>query len=143
MDDFKRLEMSIKRMEKFPTRYLTAAVKKGANPILRSAKEKAPERTGLLKRALILKLEKSKKKGKKVYQVTFDKAYNEQFAKVSKSGKRSYYPASQEYGWIKRDGTKVPGKHFLRDSADDNTRNFEKTVISEMMKRIETEWKHG
>jgi hypothetical protein len=101
MDDFARLERSIKRMEKFPTKYLTAAVKKG------------------------------------------DKAYNEQLAKTSKGGKRSYYPASQEFGWIKKDGTKVPGKHFIRDAGDSNEGKFQKTVIDTMMVKIAKEWKHG
>jgi HK97 gp10 family phage protein len=143
MDDFARLERSIKRMEKFPTKYLTAAVKKGANPILKDAKANAPEDTGLLKKAMILKLEKTKTKGKKTYQVTFDKAYNEQLAKTSKGGKRSYYPASQEFGWIKKDGTKVPGKHFIRNAGDSNEGKFQKTVIDEMMKKIAKEWKYG
>jgi len=90
-----------------------------------------------------LKLEKSKVKGKKTYQVTFDKAYNDVFVKVSKNGKRSYYPASQEFGWIKKDGTKVPGKHFIRNAGDSNEGKFQKTVIDTMMVKIAREWKHG
>ena len=142
MDDFARLEKSIKRIGKFPTKELTQVVKKAANPILTDAKSRAPVKSGAMIKAMILKKEKSKP-GKRVYQVTFDKAYNEVLAKESKDGKRSYYPASQEYGWITRSGRKIQGKHFLRDAADANARKFERDVIDGMFDKIAKEWKHG
>lgn len=142
MNDFDKLERSIKRMERFPTRYLSGSVKKATKPILQQAKLNAPKDTGTLKDAIILKREKARP-GKRVYQVTFDKGYNDKLAVMSKSGQRAYYPASQEYGWIRRDGTKVRGKYFMRNAADRNAKGFERAVINDMMKRIEREWKRG
>ena len=62
---------------------------------------------------------------------------NDVFVKTTKDGKRYYYPASQEYGFITKDGGYVPGFHFLRDSIDDNKRQIEKTVVDELAKRID------
>ena len=140
-DDLKDLERDIKRMEKFPTTYLTGAVKKGAKLILMATRAAAPKgKTGNLASALILVSEKSKTKGKRVAQVTFDRAYNEKLVKVSKDGKRSYYPASQEYGFIMRNGQKKEGKHFMRNSMIQTEGQFSDTVINDMMKRIEKAW---
>ena len=69
--------------------------------------------------------------GKIVRQVFMDAGMNDTFVKITKSGKRYYYPASQEYGFrIARRSTlspmqaasygsaprqaKVPGKYFMR-----------------------------
>lgn len=141
MDDLKKLERDLKRMEKFPTKFLKGAVHKAAKPLLAEAKARAPKKSGTMIAAMILHDEKSKTTGKRFTQVTFDSAYNDRLAKESKTGKRSYYPASQEFGWIKQDGTKVPGKHFMRDAADAKESEFDKIVIEDMMGRIEKAWK--
>jgi hypothetical protein len=107
-----------------------------------ATKAAAPKgKTENLASALIVVSEKSKTKGKRVAQVTFDRAYNEKLVKVSKDGKRSYYPASQEYGFIMRNGQKKEGKHFMRDSMIQTEGQFSDTVINDMMKRIEKAWR--
>jgi HK97 gp10 family phage protein len=141
VDDLQKLERDLKRMAKFPTTMLTASVKKGAKIILELARAKAPEDKGNLRAAMKLQLEKSSTKGKKVYEITFDRAYNDTFAKVSKGGKRSYYPASQEFGWIMRNGIKHEGLHFMRNAADEGEAQFDETVVNEMMKKIEKAWR--
>jgi HK97 gp10 family phage protein len=140
-DDLLELERDIKKMEKFPTTYLTGAVKKGAKLILLATKANAPkEKTRNLVSALVMITEKSKTNGKRVAQITYDRAYNEKLVKVSKDGKRSYYPASQEYGFIMRNGQKKEGKHFMRNSMIQTEGQFSNVVINDMMKRIEKTW---
>ena len=77
--------------------------------------------------------ENSKYPGKIVRQVYMDAGMNDTFVKVSKAGKRYYYPASQEFGFrIARRTTltpkqaaayhaaprrnRVPGKFFMNDT---------------------------
>ena len=141
MDDLQKLERDLKRMAKFPTTMLTGVVKKAANPILRDAKANAPMKSGALKEAMTLRLEKSKTKGKKVYQITYSASSNDKLVKTSKDGKRSYYPASQEYGFITRSGAKVAGLRFMRNAADKGAPQFERDVINGMMSKIEKAWR--
>ena len=141
MDDLQRLEHDLKRLEKFPTRYLSSAVKKGGKIVLDEAKRLAPKKSGTMINAMVVRLERSAKPGKKVVQITFGREYNDVLAKESKDGKRSYYPASQEYGWITRSGRRIEGKHFMRDAADTQENAFKKKVIDDMMAKIEAKWR--
>ena len=52
-------------------------------------------------------------------------------------GKRYYYPASMEYGFITRDGGYVPGYHYLRDALVDNKAEIERVTVDELAKRID------
>lgn len=95
----------------------------------------APRKTGNLIKGIVPSPweEKSAYPGKIVRQVYMDARMNDTFVKVTKSGKRYYYPASQEFGFrIPRRRTlppsyrsasqaasgpaKVPGKFFMRDT---------------------------
>lgn len=90
----------------------------------------APRKTGDLIKGIVPSPweEKSAYPGKIVRQVYMDAGMNDTFVKVTKSGKRYYYPASQEFGFriarrstISRRNTpsrsaKVPGKFFMRDT---------------------------
>ena len=90
----------------------------------------APRKTGDLIKGIVSSPweEKSAYPGKIVRQVYMDARMNDTFVKVTKSGKRYYYPASQEFGFrivrrstISRRNTpsrsaKVPGKFFMRDT---------------------------
>lgn len=137
IEGIKELEKSLKKLGDVPQKFVSKAAKKGATILLKSAKAKAPELTGTLKKGLMLKGEKSRYKGKKVYQVTFNPAFNDYFVKVSKTGKRAYYPASQEYGFQTRNGGYVPGFHYLRDSVQENEQQVKKTIIDVMSKEID------
>ena len=87
--------------------------------------------------------ENSKYPGKIVRQVYMDAGMNDTFVKVSKAGKRYYYPASQEFGFrIARRSTltpkqsavyraaprrnRVPGKFFMSDTFIDYIPVFQK-----------------
>ena len=87
--------------------------------------------------------ENSNYPGKIVRQVYMDAGMNDTFVKVSKAGKRYYYPASQEFGFdIARRTTltpkqsaafgaaprrnRVPGKFFMNDTFIDYIPAFQK-----------------
>lgn len=137
IEGMKELERTIKQLGKLPQKTVTPAAKKGATIALKSAREKAPWRFGDLANGIVLKGERLRQRGKKVYQVTMDASKNDLFVKTTKDGKRYYYPASQEYGFITKDGGYVPGYHYLRDSIDDNKAEIERTVVDELAKRID------
>lgn len=137
IEGMKELEKTIKQLGKLPQRCVTKAAKKGATIALKAAKAKAPYLTGALEEGIILKGEKSKVKGKKVYQVTMNPAMNDIFVKYTKDGKRYYYPASQEYGFLTKNGGYVPGVHFLRDSIVDNKAQIERTIVEVLAKEID------
>ncbi len=137
IEGMKELEKTIRKLGKLPQKCVTPAAKKGAQIALKAAKQKAPFLTGALEEGIILKGEKTRRKGKKVYQVTMNPAMNDVFVKTTKDGKRYYYPASQEYGFITKNGGYVPGYHFLRDSLVDNKEQIEKTVVEVLSKEID------
>lgn len=107
----------------------------------------APRKSGDLIRGIVPSPweEKSAYPGKIVRQVYMDAGMNDTFVKISKSGKRYYYPASQEFGFrIARRTTvnpvqaaaysaaprrvKVPGKFFMNDTFVEYTPTFEADV---------------
>ena len=137
IEGMEELEKTIRKLGKLPQKCVTKAAKKGAQIALKAAKQKAPFLTGALEEGIILKGEKTRRKGKKVYQVTMNPAMNDVFVKTTKDGKRYYYPASQEYGFITRNGGYVPGFHFLRDSLVDNKEKIEKTVVEVLAREID------
>ena len=118
---------------------LTRAVKKGAKVVQKAIQAQTPVKTGELREGLIMDKEKSKTRGKVVFQITPTAEKNAIFQKPIKNPIRSkspyaYYPASQEYGYFTRrpgggmtyvrsNGSKatmdkVPGKHYMRTGAD-------------------------
>jgi len=137
IEGMEELEKTIRKLGKLPQKCVTKAAKKGAQIALKAAKQKAPFLTGALEEGIILKGEKTRRKGKKVYQVTMNPAMNDVFVKTTKDGKRYYYPASMEYGFMTRDGGYVPGYHYLRDSLVDNKERIEKTVVDVLAKEID------
>jgi HK97 gp10 family phage protein len=134
----KELEKMIKKLGQLPQKVVTKAARKGAKIAQKSAKSDAPEEVGNLKKGIVLKGERSKIKGKKIYQVTFDRAMNTFFVKMSKDGKkRYYYPASQEYGFMNRDGSYTPGYRYLKKSIENNENKIEKEIVDELSKEID------
>ena len=118
---------------------LKKATKKGAAMVMNQIKNYAPSLTDTLRSGLILHKEKSRVKGKVVYDVYPDPKKNAIFQKPILNPVRSktpyaYYPASQEYGFFTRrpDGgmtyvnaageekhlDKVPGQHYMRTGAE-------------------------
>ncbi len=135
-----KLQKSLDKLGKVPQKHVSAASKKGMTISLRNSRANAPYDTGMLKKGIILKGEKSETKGKKVYRVVFDSAMNDVFQKKNKDGKVSgYYPVSQEYGFFAKNGRYIPGFRFIHDSLSENTQKIGSTIITTMKSKIDQE----
>jgi hypothetical protein len=142
----KELDRLFDRLEKAPRRIAYKAARKGAVIPLRAAKRNAPVDTGNLKRGIVMKRERARNDAKAVYQITIDPKMNDVFVKMSTNSKdskgqakRSYYPASQEYGYMTKNGRYIPGYRYMRRAADDSKSAVEKEIMGETMKLIDKE----
>ena len=109
---------------------------------------KAPKKSGDLISGIVPSPweENSKYPGKIVRQVYMDYAMNDTFVKMTKNGKRYYYPASQEYGFkisgrttltpqqssdyqVSARKKRVPGKYFMHDTFNEYVPVFEEDVV--------------
>lgn len=142
IEGMRELQKSLEKLGKVPQKHVTSAARKGMNIELKAAKAAAPVDTGMLRKGMKLIGEKSKYKGKKVYRIVFDRAYNDVFQKPNKKGKiTGYYPVSQEYGFFARNGRYIPGYRFIHSTFEANASKIEKTIVSEMQKKIDQEIK--
>lgn len=122
-------------------------VQSAAGALAVRIRTKAPRKSGDLISGIVPSPweENSKYPGKIVRQVYMDAGMNDTFVKVTKNGKRYYYPASQEFGFdIARRSTltpkqsavynaaprrtRVPGKFFMNDTFIDYVPAFEKNA---------------
>ena len=128
MDELLR---TIKRAGQLPQKTVTKASRAGMKIALNSARQNAPIDSGNLRRGLILKGERSRIKGKKVFQVTWSSAMNKVFVKMygPTESIRAYYPASQEYGFTVW-GQYTPGYGYLKKSIDSQKNAIENKIIS-------------
>lgn len=137
IEGMEKLIKDLEKIGKVPQKHVTSSAKKGMNIAYRDARANAPYDTGMLKKGIKLVGEKSKNKGKKVYRVVFDRAYNDVFQKKNKEGKvTGYYPVSQEYGFFAKNGRYIPGYRFIHDALAENTQKVEKTIVDEMKKKL-------
>lgn len=138
-------------MEKIPQKCVTKAAGKGMNVVRRAVRGEVPVNTGALKRGIIRKGERSRQKGKKVYDLMFDPGMNDVFQKPIKDpgafggkSKHAYYPASMEYGFLTRSLggglSYVPGYHFMRDAAESSSGAAKKEMIRVLNEEIDKEW---
>lgn len=140
VEGLRDLIRDIKKLENMPQKQITKGVRRGTNVILREARAIASKRrkTGKMAKKLTLKPERSRKRGKKVMQVTYQKV--EKFpeaVKIAKDGTRYYYPASQNFGFRTRNGGRVEGLHFLTGAMENKGRQASKVIIEEIGKEIE------
>lgn len=141
--DFEKFAKQLEDLEKLPQKCVTAAARKAARTLRKNIKSspKTPEDTGNLKKGLIVVPEKSRHKGKKVYQIVFDRSMNDVFQKKNAAGKVSgYYPSSQEYGFFTKDGRYIPGYRFMRDTTEERAGETEKTILAALFKELDKEW---
>lgn len=146
-----KLAKTFRQIEKVPQKAVTKAAGKGANVVRKAVRSGVPVDTGALKRGIIRKGERSRVKGKKVYDLMFDPSMNDVFQKPIKhpgeaGGKSSkgYYPASMEYGFLTRSKgggySYVPGYHFMRDAAEASSSAAKKVMIQTLNDEIDKEW---
>jgi len=128
---FDELEKVIKELGQVPQKVATKAARAGAQDILKATKADAPVYDGWLKAALKLAGESNKARGKKVYEITFDRAYNSKLVKISpKTGNRSYYPVSQEYGWQYHNGGYHVGQLYMKNAFMATKATAEQKIIN-------------
>lgn len=137
IEGIRELERAFKKLGKVPQTVATKAAKAGARIAHKAAKRDAPEDTGNLKGAIIMKAERRVKIGKKVYDILIDSAKNDLFVKMSADGNRSYYPASQEYGWMTESGKYIPGYRFLKRAITENERAIERATVDVAGKEVD------
>lgn len=139
-----KLLNDLEKIGQVPQKHVTSSSRKAMNIVLKSSRANAPYYEGYLEKGMKLKGERSRTKGKKVYQVIFNPDMNHIFQKPNKEGKiTGYYPISQEYGFFAKNGRYIPGYRFIHDSLAENTRKVEKTIVSEMQKKIDAEIAKG
>lgn len=128
----------IKDLENLPQKCVNKSARKGASIAHQDAKSNAPFLTGSLEEGIILKPEKTKIKGKKVYQVTMNSSLNSIFQKKNAKGEiTGYYPASMEHGFIMKNGMKHEGLHFMKNSIDNNSSEIEKTMVNVLADEVD------
>lgn len=151
LDGFGGFVSVLGSMEDVPKKCVSRAAGKGATVVRRAIRGKAPVATGDLKRGIYRKGERSRLKGKKVYQLAFNPAMNDVFQKPIKNpgvagGKsdHAYYPASMEYGFLTRSKgggySYVPGYHFMQQAAEDSAAETKSTMIKSLNEQIDKEW---
>lgn len=151
-----KLVKALDKMGKSPQKAVTKAASKAITPVKRAIKYGTVPvgETGNLKRAITRKAEKSRRRGKKIYEVTFDKKYNSVLQKPIKNpgeagGKndRAYYPASQEYGFLTRSKgggySYVPGLHFMREGAENAEQQAKTIMVDTLEKELDKLWKEA
>lgn len=118
---------------------IEGSVRDSANALLSRTKAAAPYRLGHLRAGLIVApgREKSKTYGKVVNDIVFDAAMNDVFVKMSKAGKRYYYPASKEYGFRVEGGKRVPGLYYMRNTASAFYAVHEETIVEKTIDILE------
>ena len=119
---------------------IQSLVQSAAGTLAVRIRTKAPRKSGDLISGIVPSPweENSKYPGKIVRQVYMDAGMNDTFVKVTKNGKRYYYPASQEFGFdiaqrpakarkqsAEPRKTRVPGKFFMNDTFIDYVPVFE------------------
>ncbi|MCA0754908.1 HK97 gp10 family phage protein [Paenibacillus sp. N4] len=126
----RELKQMIKDLDKKGLRKVAnKAGRAGAKIPFKAAKTNAPEDTGDLKGALVMRAEKSRKRGKKIYTIGINPAKIDHFVRISKEGKRAFYPASQEYGFRVGESGYIPGYHYLEKAINNNTTAIEREVV--------------
>ena len=99
------------KLAESPQKAINKGTSKAALVLKRAIKSGVPERTGALKKNLVIRAEKSHKRGRKVRQVTVrggpeaNGIFQKDIANWGALGgdnKYAYYPSSMEYGFLAR-----------------------------------------
>ena len=149
MSEIKSAEAMLRRMGGAPPKVANKAASKAATVVRKATRNAAPVRTGTLKRAIRRNGERSRVRGKKVYDLYFDPAYNDRLQKPIRNpgqygGKKNtaYYPASMEYGFLTRagGGIRFEGLHFMRGAADDSEAQARAAATQAALTEINKIW---
>lgn len=136
---FSILYHDLKALSRMSDAEIEGPVRQSATGLLFRIRANAPHRFGDLRSGLIVAPghERSSSFGKIVNDIVFDAGMNDTFVKMSKSGKRYYYPASQEYGFRIGRGRRVPGLYYMRDTAAAYYSEHEEKMVESVMEILE------
>lgn len=112
---------------------LAPSMRKGARIIQKTAQNFSPKLSGLMRRSLTVKALKNRD-GRFGSEVLFRNV--DQLVKVSKAGKRAFYPASVEYGRKTPGGGHVKGRHFIRHAYDTTERAVLSLITAEAKQQM-------
>lgn len=118
---------------------IEAPVRQSASGLAYQIRTAAPHRSGDLRRGLIVApgKERTAVPGKVVNDIVFDRGMNTTFVKTSRSGKRYYYPASQEYGFRIGRSKRKPGLYYMRDTSAAFFSTHEEAVVDSVLDMLE------
>lgn len=138
---FEDICAGVENLGKLPASAVSGPAKKAATKIKRLAKMFAPVRSGTLRKGIVVRRrkERTRTRGKAVYDIWMDPEMNDVFAKHSSAGKRYYYPGSMEYGFQTRLG-KEPGRYFMKTAAEISEPVYQQLVLDEAKKAIDRAW---
>ena len=125
-----QLNKNILALEKQMATKLGEAVLAGAEIIRDDARQRAPRDTGELAAGIVAAVTWDKKAPVAYAAAMMDKNKNDKFVKISKNGKRYYYPASIEYGH-----PRAAARPFMRPAMDANKRQV-KAVIQKQIAEV-------
>ena len=128
------------RLGSMPASVVNYPAKKVAQTTARLAVVTAPYRTGALAGGIVVSSkEKTRVKGKAVYDVWMDPAKSDIFTKYA-GGKRYYYPASMEYGFRLQKGGRWPGLYYMKRAGEAAHDAHTQYTIDYVWRRLEKLW---
>jgi hypothetical protein len=126
MDELMRM---FRRLEKLPQAVVVKAARHGTAIARKAAKANAPVDSGELKSGIVQRQERRTKLGKAMFDVIMNASKNQTFVKMTKSGVRYYYPASQEYGYRLKDGGYMPGLKYMSRALSNNYVRIQRKIV--------------
>lgn len=129
----------LKALSRMSEAEIEGPVRQSASGLSFQIQAAAPSRSGDLRSGLIVAPghERTSIFGKIVNDIVFDAGMNDTFVKMSKAGKRYYYPASQEYGFRISRGRRVPGLYYMRDTAAAYYFEHEEKIVESVVEILE------
>lgn len=151
LDGFGGAVVVLGSLEDVPKRCVSRAAGKGATVVRRAIRIEAPVDTGELRRGIVRTGERSRRKGKKVYDIMMDPGKNDIFQKpiinpgvAGGKSPKGYYPASMEYGFLTRSKggglSYVPGYHFMRKATEQSASTAASAMVDTLNKEIDKVW---
>ena len=152
LSDLQELENTIERLGKVPKRSVKQSVGAGARVMRKHIKDRAPKgKTGNLRRAIRIVHEKHRGRVAKAgSQITFDRQISkDHLVKFSKSGKRAFYPVSQDAGWWVMRKTKNGYEKAYRKDGQDYMKSLsaeaypaaEQAMVKKLTEQLDKEWR--
>lgn len=128
--DIKGLDKVEQKLKKLGRRTAKKVVKKGvtkgAKPLLKAARAKAPRDTGRLRRAIKSRVMKKTSRDEAGRLIMIDPG------KSRDDTKGAWYGYIINNGWIDRSGTYHPGKKFMEAAYEKEKKNAANSTVSEI-----------